>query len=128
MQISIVNGSIEFDGNQILSEINFDIHDKEKIALVGRNGCGKTSLIRAICGEVELVPGGAEYDLISGECLNRGSHKKIQNKTKGFSAVYQRLLNAVNKLVFVVKKMQGRSNKELEKVTKQIEDIIDKCE
>ena len=71
---------------------------------------------------------GAEYDLISGECLNKGSHRKVSNKTKGFSAVYQRLLNAVNKLVFVVKKMPGRSNKELEKVTKQIEDIIDKCE
>ena len=45
MQISIVNGSVEYDGEQILSNVNFDIHDKEKIALVGRNGCGKTTLL-----------------------------------------------------------------------------------
>ncbi len=57
MQLSIINGSIEYDGNPILSEINFNVHEKEKIALVGRNGCGKTSLLKAIAGDVEMIQG-----------------------------------------------------------------------
>ncbi|MBO5304315.1 MAG: ABC-F family ATP-binding cassette domain-containing protein, partial [Clostridia bacterium] len=60
MRISIVNGSIEFDGETLLSEINFEINDKEKIAIVGRNGCGKTSLLRALTGELELIKGVGE--------------------------------------------------------------------
>lgn len=60
MRISIVNGSVEYDGEPVLTEINFDIHDKEKIALVGRNGCGKTTLLKAIAGEAELVRGTGE--------------------------------------------------------------------
>ena len=60
MRISIVNGSIEFDGETLLSEINFEINDKEKIAIVGRNGCGKTSLLRALTNELELIKGVGE--------------------------------------------------------------------
>lgn len=57
MRIEIINGSVEYDGNTVLSEINFSVSDKEKIALVGRNGSGKTSILKCISGEVSLVSG-----------------------------------------------------------------------
>lgn len=57
MRIEIINGSVEYDGNTVLSEINFSVSDKEKIALVGRNGSGKTSILKCIRGEVPLVSG-----------------------------------------------------------------------
>lgn len=57
MIIEIINGSVEYDGNTVLSEINFSVSDKEKIALVGRNGSGKTSILKCISGEVPLVSG-----------------------------------------------------------------------
>lgn len=57
MRIEIINGSVEYDGNMVLSEINFSVSDKEKIALVGRNGSGKTSILKCISGEVPLVSG-----------------------------------------------------------------------
>lgn len=57
MRIEIINGSVEYDGNTVLSEINFSVSDKEKIALVGRNGSGKTSILKCISGEVPLVSG-----------------------------------------------------------------------
>lgn len=57
MRIEIINGSVEYDGNTVLSEINFSVSDKEKIALVGRNGYGKTSILKCISGEVPLVSG-----------------------------------------------------------------------
>ena len=57
MRIEIINGSVEYDGNTVLSEIKFSVSDKEKIALVGRNGSGKTSILKCISGEVPLVSG-----------------------------------------------------------------------
>ncbi len=54
MQLTINNGSLDLSGEQILNEINFKITDNSRIALVGRNGCGKTSLLKIISGEYSL--------------------------------------------------------------------------
>lgn len=60
MQISIVNGCVEYDGEPVLTNVNFDVRDKEKIALVGRNGCGKTTLLKVLTGEVQMIKGVGE--------------------------------------------------------------------
>lgn len=62
MQISIVNGSVEYDGEPVLTKIDFCLRDKERVAIVGRNGCGKTTLFKALTKEVELVKGVGEED------------------------------------------------------------------
>ncbi len=62
MRISIVNGCVEYDGEPILTEINFPLNNKERVAIVGRNGCGKTTLLKAILGEVELIKGMGSAD------------------------------------------------------------------
>ena len=62
MQIVINNGSVEYDGEPVLTEIDFAIRDNEKIAVVGRNGCGKTTLLRALTGEVDMIKGTGESD------------------------------------------------------------------
>ncbi|MBQ8546372.1 MAG: ATP-binding cassette domain-containing protein [Clostridia bacterium] len=55
MIYQIKNGSVELGANLILRRINFEIRDNEKIAIVGRNGCGKTTLLKLISGEVDLT-------------------------------------------------------------------------
>ena len=40
MVYQIKNGSVEFGADLILRKINFEIRGNEKIAVVGRNGCG----------------------------------------------------------------------------------------
>lgn len=57
MYYKITNGSISYNENTIIEEINFIIKDKEKIGLVGRNGTGKTSLLKAITKEIPLEEG-----------------------------------------------------------------------
>lgn len=57
MQISIVNGAVEYDGVPVLTQINFCVRDREKIALVGRNGCGKTTLLKVLSDKIECVAG-----------------------------------------------------------------------
>ncbi|MCQ2409469.1 MAG: ABC-F family ATP-binding cassette domain-containing protein [Clostridia bacterium] len=64
MQISIINGCVEYDGEPILTEVNFTLHEKEKIALVGRNGAGKTTLLKALTGEVELIKGTGNAEFV----------------------------------------------------------------
>ena len=54
MQFSINGGSFSYGENIILDKVNFTIKDKQKIAVVGRNGCGKTTLLKVISGELEL--------------------------------------------------------------------------
>lgn len=57
MYYKITNGSISYQGNTILEEVNFIIKDKEKIGIVGRNGTGKTSLLKSIINEIPLEQG-----------------------------------------------------------------------
>lgn len=54
MLYQISNGAVAFADDVILHDIYFEIRNNEKIAVVGRNGCGKTTLLKLISGEVEL--------------------------------------------------------------------------
>ncbi len=55
MQYKIQNGVVELSGEPILRKIDFEINDNSKIAVVGRNGCGKTTLLKLISGEHKIV-------------------------------------------------------------------------
>ena len=57
MQYKILNGAVSYDGDMVLENVDIEINDREKIAIIGRNGCGKTTLLKAIMGEVELEEG-----------------------------------------------------------------------
>ena len=57
MKYKITNGAIELGGETILEEINIEIKEKEKIAIIGRNGVGKTTLLKAIINNEILIEG-----------------------------------------------------------------------
>ncbi len=57
MQINVSNVAVEYDGTPVINQADFVIHENEKIALVGRNGCGKTTLLKVLTGEVECQKG-----------------------------------------------------------------------
>ena len=63
MLYQISNGCVRFGADTILEHINFEIRNTEKIAVVGRNGCGKTTLLRLIAGEVELSKRDSDEDI-----------------------------------------------------------------
>lgn len=54
MQIKIQDGVVDLSGEPILKRINIEINTQSKIGVVGRNGCGKTTLLRLIAGELQL--------------------------------------------------------------------------
>lgn len=42
---------------EVLLDASLRVRDKEKIALIGRNGCGKTTLLRILCGQEQADAG-----------------------------------------------------------------------
>ena len=55
MRYQIRHAIVKYAADTILEDVNFEIHDHEKIAIIGRNGCGKTTLLKLISGEVEMA-------------------------------------------------------------------------
>ena len=45
------------DGRVLLNNVNFRVGDGAKVALIGANCSGKTTLIRMICGDIEPESG-----------------------------------------------------------------------
>ena len=54
MRYQIRHALVQYGADTIIEDVNFEIRDREKIAVVGRNGCGKTTLLKLISGEIEM--------------------------------------------------------------------------
>ena len=76
MYYKISHGSVTLGNNMVLEDINFCVKDNEKIGIVGRNGCGKTTLLKAIVGEYEITSGYEEIDIVSSGDFNIGYVKQ----------------------------------------------------
>ena len=66
MLIEYKNVEIRQDEQIVLKDVNFSISEGEMIYLLGRVGCGKSSLMKTFYGEVPIYSGEArfgEYDL-----------------------------------------------------------------
>ena len=63
MKYQIINGAITFGNNTILEEINFTINKSDRIAIVGRNGSGKTSLLKSLVDN-DMLESGIGFDYL----------------------------------------------------------------
>ena len=52
--ISLDDVTVAYGGFVLLDRINFHISETDKIGLVGKNGAGKSTIMKMICGEVLL--------------------------------------------------------------------------
>lgn len=71
MIYQIHKGSKFFGASTVFEDIQFEIRNSEKIAIVGRNGCGKTTLLKVIAND---------------ESLDSGTIHKANNLTVGYLA------------------------------------------
>jgi ABC-type branched-subunit amino acid transport system ATPase component len=53
---------VEYDGIQVLFDVDFDVEEGDVIALLGTNGAGKSTLLKAIAGVQEASGGAIVYD------------------------------------------------------------------
>ncbi|MCI9436994.1 MAG: ABC-F family ATP-binding cassette domain-containing protein [Lachnospiraceae bacterium] len=54
MRYQIRHALVQYGADTILEDVNFEIRDNEKIAVIGRNGCGKTTLLKLINGDIRM--------------------------------------------------------------------------
>ena len=100
----ISNGSVTLGGNTILEDINFQVNSNDRIGIVGRNGTGKTTLLRAITGEIELEDG---YDLLKIEKIGNykiGYIKQDINRDLNISLL-DYILEAFSELISISKEL-----------------------
>lgn len=55
IELSINKLEKYLDSNKIFDDITLNIYDGEKVGIVGDNGCGKTTLLKIICGIYEMT-------------------------------------------------------------------------
>jgi len=55
--LSVDNATLIINGKIVFENLSFDVFKSDRIALTGDNGCGKTSLIKAIINEIKLDKG-----------------------------------------------------------------------
>ena len=70
--ISLRDVSVIYDGCAALEEVNLDIFEDDFIGIIGPNGGGKSSLVKAIMGSVKYS-GEISFD----DILRKGNHYKI---------------------------------------------------
>ena len=93
-------------GQTLLDGMSFDIHEGECVGIMGRNGCGKTTLFRLLTGE--LFPDEGEIMIASGKRL--GLISQIPHYPQGYT-VEDVLRSAYAQLEALHKKMQQLESK-----------------
>lgn len=112
MQITITNGGVSFDGEEILSEINFSVCDKDRIALVGRNGCGKTTLLKVLSGEVVPETGDGDSPFIFSKSGNPViGYLKQTFETDDYKTLEDELLSAYSHVLDIEARMEAALKK-----------------
>ena len=55
--ISVENLKVEFGVKPLFEDASFVINDKDRIALVGKNGAGKSTMLKILCGQQRPTAG-----------------------------------------------------------------------
>lgn len=108
MQINVSNISVEYDGTPVIYQADFVIHENEKIALIGRNGCGKTTLLKVLTGEVEYQKGedDAPYGIFMSGNPVIGFLKQTSNDDTT-KTMFDEIMDAYSNLLKIEKDIQS---------------------
>jgi ATP-binding cassette subfamily F protein 3 len=122
--ITVDNLGVEFSGATLFSDVNFVINPTDKIALMGKNGAGKSTMMKIIAGEQKAnkgnvrVPKDAVIAYLPQHLLTEDDCTVFEETAKAF------------KQVFEIKEEMERLNLALETRTdyesKEYMDIIEK--
>ncbi len=110
--ISIDNLSVSYGGWTLFDQISFLINPKDRIGLVGKNGAGKTTILKLIAGEQIPTSGAVTHNV---ECTIRylPQQKKVADTTT--------LLDETEKAFDEVLRIEA----EIESLTEQISERTD---
>ena len=131
MNYRIINGSVSYGAETILEEINFEINNKDKIAVVGRNGAGKSTFLKALIDNSMLEEGVGEskFSVIKEGKPKIGYLKQIEFEDDNI-LMKDEILKVYKNITDLEKKIENLSNKIInnssEKIIKEYTESLDK--
>ena len=124
IEISLNKVNKSYGFNKVLDDLSFDVKTNERIALIGSNGCGKTTTLRLIMG-IESVDSGV-ISVRTGSSI--GYLTQIPNKEEDNITAREVYLRGVQKIIDLDKKINefvgkmdtsNKSIKELDKLQEE---------
>ena len=125
--ISVDNLVVEFSGHTLFSDVSFTINENDKIALMGKNGAGKSTMMKIIAGVQNptkghvRAPKDAVIAYLPQHLLTEDDTSVLDEASKAFSHVFEMRdeMDALNK------QLETRTDYESEDYMKIIERVSD---
>ncbi|WP_243473156.1 ABC-F family ATP-binding cassette domain-containing protein [Winogradskyella sp. MH6] len=125
--ISVDNLVVEFSGHTLFSDVSFTINENDKIALMGKNGAGKSTMMKIIAGVQNPTKGNvrapkdAVIAYLPQHLLTEDDTSVLEEASKAFSHVFEMRdeMDALNK------QLETRTDYESEDYMKIIERVSD---
>ncbi len=93
--ISVDNLAVEFGGDALFKDVAFTINENDKIALMGKNGAGKSTMMKIIAGVQKATRGGVRFpkDIVIAylpqHLLTEDDCTVMEEASKAFSHVFE---------------------------------------
>ncbi|MCR4436389.1 MAG: ABC-F type ribosomal protection protein [Clostridiales bacterium] len=90
----VENLTKEYPGKTLFSRINFNLYKKERVFLLGPNGCGKSTLVKILSGRLEQTSGSFEY----GHNIHIGYYDQEQENLNELNTVIEEVWSSNPKI------------------------------
>jgi len=125
--ISVDNLAVEFSGHTLFSDVSFTINENDKIALMGKNGAGKSTMMKIIAGVQSATRGHVRFPkdaviaYLPQHLLTEDNTTVFDEASKAFKHVYEMRdeMEALNK------QLETRTDYESDAYMKIIERVSD---
>jgi ATP-binding cassette subfamily F protein 3 len=90
--LQVRNVSKSFDGNKVLNNINFDLYKGERVGIIGKNGIGKSTLLKIIMEKISKDKG----EITIGSRVKIGYYDQDHSALHGENTVLQEINTSLN--------------------------------
>ncbi|WP_178986019.1 ABC-F family ATP-binding cassette domain-containing protein [Winogradskyella helgolandensis] len=125
--ISVDNLAVEFSGHTLFSDVSFTINPNDKIALMGKNGAGKSTMMKIIAGVQSATRGNvrcpkdAVIAYLPQHLLTEDNTTVFDEASKAFKHVYEMR----DEMEGLNKQLETRTDYESDEYMKIIERVSD---
>ncbi len=123
--ISIENVIVAYGGYVLLDNINFHVSDSDKIGLVGKNGAGKSTILKMICGLQNPTSGRIDRpkDITIGYLPQIMEHHKGRSVLDEALTVFQSSAEIEHRIESLTRELESRTDYESESYSELIEEL-----
>ena len=128
--ISINSLTVAYGGFTLLNDINFHISENDKIGLVGKNGAGKSTILKLICGLQSptsgkvAVPAGVKIGYLP-QIMEHHKGKSVIDETMTAFADMYALEDELEKVTAELASREDYESKEYQRLIERMNEIND---